>query len=67
MTTAAILALIEGLTTALPAALELAASFKATASDTDQASISAAIAQLQAAANADLTTAEADLDAAAKL
>ncbi|MEI9964353.1 MAG: hypothetical protein WDM92_06275 [Caulobacteraceae bacterium] len=62
----AIANLITALAQALPAALQLASEFKATASAEDQATIDAAIAAYQATAMAHLAQAEADLASAAK-
>jgi hypothetical protein len=58
-------ALINAVAALIPAAMQLAADVKATASATDQSAVDAAIANLMAAAAPHLVQAEADLDAAA--
>lgn len=66
MSAIAIAQLISMFAQTLPQLLTLAESVKATLSSDDQATIDAAIAQLRAAASADVTKATTDLDAAAK-
>jgi hypothetical protein len=66
MSALAIAQLISMFAQALPQLLTLAESVKSTLSTEDQATIDAAIAQLRAAASADVDKATADLDAAAK-
>lgn len=67
MSAAAILALLNAVTTAIPAAIQLANEFKATASAEDQASVDALLAKIKALSESQITQAEADLDAAAKV
>jgi hypothetical protein len=63
MSAAAVIALLELLTQAIPLAQQLAAEVQSAASATDQASLNTAIAALQAAAQKDVAQAVADLNA----
>jgi hypothetical protein len=66
MNPAAIVQLLNLITSLIPVGMQLATDIKSTSSLEDQASVDTALASMVAAANADLTKAEADLDAAAK-
>lgn len=66
MEATAVVQLVLALAEVTPQVLALAQQAKNAMSATDQASVDAAIAQLMASANADLSQAETDLDNAAK-
>ena len=66
MNAVAVVSLLNLITSLIPVGVQLAADVKSTGSLNDQASVDEALAAMVAAANAQLSQAEADLDTAAK-